>query len=169
MARQEVQVDVVISGWDDVRGWFFEWDFDHVISIGVPGSEVPDPIDVEDPRVLRLEFWDTHPFDDADDRGPQWEHAEALVAFCRDVLRVGGATIIHCAAGESRSSACALALLAIGYGPGREADAVADLGRLPGGDRARPNTMLVQHVDDLLEREGELERAMVERYHGGLL
>lgn len=160
-------MDIVICGWDEVRSWFWEWDFEHIISIGAPGVEIPEPIDPDDPRVLRLEFCDTHPFDDADDDGPQFEHAEALVDLCQHILSAGGATLIHCAQGVSRSSACALTLLAMAYGPGREADAAEALERLPGGHRARPNTMLLSHVDALLERDGALYAAAAARFHDG--
>jgi len=158
-------MDVVICGWDEVRSWLFDWDFDHIISIGAPGVGLPEALAPDDPRVLRLEFCDTHAFDDAADDGPQPEHAEVLVDACRAIIASGGSTLIHCAQGVSRSSACALTLLAMAYGPGREEDAAADLSRLPGGHRARPNTMLLSHVDELLEREGALYAASASRYH----
>lgn len=161
-------MDVVISSWAEVRAWFWEWEFEHIISIGEPGDPLPEPLDVDDPRLLRLEFHDTLPFDDFDDEGPQWEHAEALIDFCGRILRVGGATLIHCAAGISRSSASALTLLAMAYGPGREEDAAADLARLPGGHRARPNTALVQLADDILERDGALMAALDRAWYDGM-
>jgi predicted protein tyrosine phosphatase len=158
-------MDVVICAWGEVRSWFFEWDFEHVISIGEPDDPLPEPLDVDDPRVLRLEFADTVPFDDFDEDGPQWEHVEALVSFCQRILVVGGATLIHCAAGVSRSSASALTLLAMAYGPGREEEAVDALARLPGGHRARPNTALVRLADDILERDGALLEALEAAYY----
>ena len=161
-------MDVVICAWVEVRSWFWEWDFDHIISIGEPGDSVPEPLDINDPRVLRLEFHDTLPYDNFDEDGPQWEHAEALVDFCQRILASGGTTLMHCAAGISRSSACALTLLAMSYGPGREQDAVEDLGELPGGHRARPNTAIIRLVDDILDRDGVLMEALDTVYYDGV-
>ena len=53
------------------------------------------------------------------------------------------------------------------YGPGREKDAAEALSQLPGGHRARPNTMLLSHVDGLLERDGALYSAAAQRFHDG--
>ena len=160
-------MDVVISAWAEVRAWFWEWEFDHIISIGEPGDILPEPLDVDDPRLLRLEFHDTLPFDEFSDEGPQWEQVEVLVDFCQNIIQAGGATLIHCAAGVSRSSASALTLLAMAYGPGREEDAARDLARLPGGQRARPNTALIQLADDILGREGVLMAAMDRTWYDG--
>ena len=61
----------------------------------------------------------------------------------------------------------ALTLLAMAYGPGREEDAARDLARLPGGQRARPNTALIQLADDILGREGVLMAAMDRTWYDG--
>lgn len=160
-------MDVVICAWGEVREWFWEWDFDHIISIGEPDDPLPEPLDVDDPRVLRLEFMDTIPFDDFADDGPQWEHVAELVSFCQRIRACGGATLFHCAAGVSRSSASALTLLAMSYGPGREQDAVEAIARLPGGHRARPNTAIIRLADHILERDGALMSALDMVYYDG--
>ncbi|MFT5682216.1 MAG: putative protein tyrosine phosphatase [Myxococcota bacterium] len=161
-------MDVVICGWAEVRTWFWEWDFEHVVSIGEPDDPLPEPLDANDPRVLRLEFMDTAPFDDFTDDGPQWEHVAALVTFCERIRTLGGATLIHCAAGVSRSSASALTLLAMAYGPGREVAAVRAIAGLPGGHRARPNTAIIRLADEILERDGVLLAALDAEYYDGV-
>lgn len=64
--------------------------------------------------LLGLQFDDV-PRDAHGYNAPKAEHVAALIAWW-DVHAPDGDVIVHCAAGISRSSACALALIAAGYG-----------------------------------------------------
>lgn len=161
-----MDIEVVICAYHEVGAWLLERDFTHVVSIGGPGTGAPEALDGPWPRVLRLEFVDTAPYD-YDPDGPQEEHVEALLDFCDAALAAGGPALFHCAQGVSRSSASALALIAMVLGSGREEAAVRRLQAVEGGWRARPNTRLVQLADELLAREGALERAVEEVFYAG--
>jgi predicted protein tyrosine phosphatase len=76
---------------------------------------------------------------------------EQIVAFAADV---DGPTLIHCAAGISRSTAAGLILLALRTGPGREEQAYEHLFRVR--PRAVPNRRMVWMADHLLGRNGAL-------------
>lgn len=67
-------------------------------------------------------------FDDvdvADKYGPQKERVRAALEFARQ--HIGCRLLVHCKAGQARSPAILLAIIADRLGPGREADAVAEL------------------------------------------
>jgi len=75
-------------------------------------------------------------------------------------LRGGDHLLIHCMAGVSRSTACALAILTAHFGPGSERTAAETVRALR--RQARPNRLIVTHADAILERQGALVQACVE-------
>lgn len=65
--------------------------------------------------------------------------------------------IVHCTAGRSRSSAAAFIILCDQLGPGHEEEAMRQL--LTACERTPlPNTLLVNHADKILERNGAMLR-----------
>lgn len=125
----------------------------HLISLGDPGSAPPAGFDAHPARKLRLEF------DDIERPSPtcrwyvpcSWRDVERLVAFAAGVR---GPTLVHCAAGVSRSTAAAILLLCAQLGRGREADAIATVCALR--PQAWPNRRILWMGDALLELGGAL-------------
>ena len=166
-------LEIVICGYDEVQEWCWEHDFAQVVSIGEPRTGLPDPLNEDDPSVLRLEFFDTGAYE-YDPVGPQEEDVVALIEFLDQAVEESRAretedtfVLFHCAQGVSRSSASALVCMAIALGPGREQEAVDWLQQAPGGHRASPNTAIVELADDILERGGALFAAMEAVYYAG--
>lgn len=107
------------------------------------------------------------------------EQVEAVVKFCR---RVTGKTLIHCEAGISRSSACAIILGAVQLGPGGEMEAVGTLFEKGKPKRVLyhdqltdqqskafsnqffPNHWVVRLADHILKRDGRLNDALAHFY-----
>lgn len=76
-------------------------------------------------------------------------------------LHTEGLLAVHCLHGRSRSTAVAVAILADRLGRGNETEAVRLLVE-HSGEKVAPNPMLVRHADLILEREGAIERALLE-------
>jgi predicted protein tyrosine phosphatase len=107
-------------------------------------------------RVLHLSF------DDITVWRPQYvlpneDHVRTLVRFAR-ALPQDCELLVHCEAGISRSTAAAFTILATVYGPSAEARALADVYHVR--PAARPNTLMVQLADLVLERKGAMERQL---------
>lgn len=146
----------------------------HVLSIGSENSQPPSRLNDFPSHKLRLVF------DDIESEGNPWTgyvgpslaDAERIVAFGRDIDH--GNTLVHCAAGISRSAASLLILLADKVGPGREADAVklllevrkrtADAGLRDPDEIVRPNRRLVWLGDTVLGRGGALLEACIKGF-----
>lgn len=152
--------DVLIAGscWDDEEEVHLYGPFDNVISIvGTWGFDHED-----DPpggwkvwtaypaRKLRLQFDDVQR-DSSHGEAPKAEHIQQIIDFC-DGLE--GRTIIHCAAGVSRSTATGFIVLATLLGPEREEEALKIL--LSRKKHLRPHRNMVRMADELLGREGAL-------------
>ncbi len=89
---------------------------------------------------------------------PTRAHAERVLSWFHSVAtRPGARIVVHCTAGRSRSSAAAFIMLCDRLGPGKEAEAMAEL--LKACERTPlPNTLLVKFADELLGRKGEMIR-----------
>lgn len=102
---------------------------------------------------------------------PTEEHVKQMIQFGREALQRSerGSTVrllVHCAAGISRSTAATLLILAMKLGKGAEAAAMHHLTSIR--PICRPNAVIVNHGDRLLEREGRLVHEVLlwrARYH----
>jgi predicted protein tyrosine phosphatase len=125
----------------------------HILSLGDPGAAPPRGLAEHPARKLRVEFDDLER-----DPAPGFGYVAVQLAQVRAMLdflvACDGPALIHCAAGKSRSTAAGLLLLAHRLGPGREAEAVAELKRIR--PAAWPNRRIVGMGDELLGRGGAL-------------
>lgn len=131
------------------------------VSLGAPESTLPHGWGkIKDKRRLRLEF------DDIDRPGHLWyippstEDVAKLLQFGLQIDK--GLVLVHCAAGISRSTASAFALLTQALGPGSEMDAlrhVYDI-RHSAETPIHPNQLIVTLADDLLGRGGAMREAL---------
>lgn len=140
----------------------------NVISIGGVGDRKPEGfLEIAPARRLRLEFDDVDPADlrgiymGFDYRAASSEQVASLIAFCR---KIDGKTLIHCAAGISRSAASACILAAIRLGPGREIEALGHVRRLKAD--IRPNTHVLRLADKALGCGGKLVLAHGQVFEG---
>lgn len=119
-----------------------------------PKQEIQRPPSVPEGRHLLLQFEDT---DDAGRRhAPRKRHVAAALRFA-DSLGPTDALLVHCQAGISRSTALAYVLLAMAYGPGREAEALAALEAVR--PVLLPNLLVVSHGAEILKRPEVLAAA----------
>jgi predicted protein tyrosine phosphatase len=106
-------------------------------------------------------------FDDLD-----FDDGETVVASSGDIGRAlafarehrPGRILVHCQAGRCRSPAVALAIVADRLGPGREAEAVAELLRIR--PESGPNLVALRVADAVLGRGGRLESAWLAHEEG---
>ena len=140
------------------------WPLRYLISIGDDVADAPSLSCHPGPHV-RLVFHDLNGDDRAGYVGFAPADARRLVDFCALVAQDPGATLIHCAAGISRSTAAALVLIATMMGPGEEAASVESLvdavtwtwaNDLREVQMILPNRRVVALCDQLLGREGRL-------------
>lgn len=119
---------------------------------GVPPPELPA---IAEENRLCLFFNDVVEATDPTWILPAAHHAQAILDFGRDVPPSG--LLIHCFAGFSRSTAAALAILAM-HNPGAEDRAARRLRQASA--HAVPNPRLVALADAALGSEGRLVRAL---------
>lgn len=143
-----------------------------VAIVSISGDEPP-PSQLRDLGVPLLPLcFDDVPRDVQGYSAPKREQIEALIAWW-DPLGVDGDVIVHCAAGISRSSACALTLIAAAYGAPRDHDrarlAVLDLLASVHATESmglrddlgiRPNPRIVWLADQILGWDGHLLAAV---------
>jgi len=146
------------SAWDDYEDEEVEGPFDAIISIvGTPPEVGTPPGGWQHWNALRIPKLRLE-FDDLSEEG----HSALRPPTRRDILSLinfggslKGRTLIHCAAGVSRSTTAALILLALHRSP---EDAVEELYRVR--KRARPNPRMVALGDTLLGLQGTLMKAL---------
>ena len=138
--------------------------FGGILSIGSPRAAIPDGVDLDDPRVLRLTFEDEPELGAPD--GPTMSDVEEILMFGQLYAALDVPILVHCHAGVSRSAAAALLMLAQCLGPGRESEAVAALLASEGGHRAWPNGAMIRMGDEALDRDGALVRAAAREWSG---
>ncbi|WP_162815026.1 tyrosine phosphatase family protein [Erythrobacter aureus] len=90
------------------------------------------------------------------------DDVRAALEFAR--AHAGGSLLVHCFHGVGRSAAVGLAILADRLGPGREVEALDALAAVRPG--TTPNLVAVEYADQLLERDGALLAALLEREAG---
>lgn len=139
----------------------------HVLSILDPGMEAPPAFGAfGEHERLDLRFHDI--VDDLPGmRPPLREDADSLLRFGRDLMRAPKAhLLVHCHMGISRSTA-AMTLVLAQARPDRSAeDAMHEVARIR--SKAWPNLRLIELGDALLERQGTLVAAAIERYRYSL-
>lgn len=126
-------------------------DFGAVITIGDPGYSqfvVPEDSGV---KQLILEFDDAISMH-GNSKLVTFEHLERAIEFARGHRDVP--LLVHCGAGERRSPATALAIIADRLGAGREDDAVQYL--FDTYKEIEPNTRVIEIADHVLDRSGDL-------------
>ena len=129
---------------------------DWIIGILDPGASAWKDAGFSPTDRLRLEFHDIHQVETADPAYtlPTEDHVRQLIDFVvRHRTQPG---LIHCHAGVSRSTACALTAVAV-IDPNGIRGAAFQLRN--NGPWACPNPLLIGLADDLLNINGELIRA----------
>lgn len=133
-----------------------------LISLASPETTAPRGFNnIPEARRLRLYFDDIT-------RDHMWYVAPTL----SDVAQIlafsdqldSGQVLVHCAAGVSRSTAAAYAILTKRLGPGSEVEVLdhifASRKRAAGEDIAYPNELMVRHADQIMKRGGTLVTAL---------
>ena len=129
----------------------------HLVSLLSPQHMIATPPGFPAERHLQLGVNDV-----ADPAGgehpPSRAHVDALLAFSRG-WDGRAPFMIHCWAGISRSMASAFIILCDRLGPGREEDIARAMRRR--APHAAPNTLLVEHADAALGRNGAMRLALM--------
>jgi predicted protein tyrosine phosphatase len=91
---------------------------------------------------------------------PGADHVQQVIAFAEHWAENGGGRpiIVHCFAGISRSTASALTIACVLRPSTAEARFTQAL--RAASESAQPNTLLIEHADDLLGRKGRLIAAV---------
>ena len=89
---------------------------------------------------------------------PQKKHIIRALEFSDEIG--DSSLLIHCHAGVSRSSSIALAILAKKHGEGSETNAVKELVKI--NPYCRPNKLMTELTDDILNRDGKLVKVVSE-------
>ena len=129
--------------------------YDGIITIEDTTIREPFRVQTDEPKQLILRFDDINkPMDDY--VIPQMSHIKRALEFADKIE--DGSLLVHCHAGISRSSAIALAVIAKKLGSGKEEEAVNTLEHI--NPNCRPNKSIVEMIDELLERDGKLIKAV---------
>jgi predicted protein tyrosine phosphatase len=137
-----------------------------VVSIFNPADGKPEGLDAFGGPKLELAFTDV-----SEEGEWQWEdrarkkHIVELIEFAE---RIQGTdhVLIHCNAGESRSTAVAFIIQCVWWGGNREWDAMQAVGRFTKDSVCNPNLHIVQMADQFLGREGKMFREADEARRG---
>lgn len=129
----------------------------HVVSINDPDQHPPETLAGHSARSLVLHFHDVVESTELWPEAPTLHDVRAIVRFAR-AIKQGDATLVHCAAGISRSSAAALTILAAKQSPTREGAEVAHRELLCAKTAIRPNRAIIKHADSILGFDGHLLR-----------
>ena len=108
-------------------------------------------------EVLFVVFDDIEQIIDDFDNPPCNEHVRDILEFGKKITK-NSVVGIHCMAGISRSSATAMLLLSQHLGPGKELQTAEYIKQLR--PQARPNRLIIQLADEILERNGALIHAV---------
>lgn len=130
--------------------------FSHVVSLNDPGCPPPD-------GVARVPLHLVHHFHDVTNSEggyapPTRKQVEEIVRFGM-TMTPESLAIIHCAAGISRSSSAALAIIASKLSPGNRSASFAIHHLLSIKQAIRPNPLVVRYTDDFLGYNGALVEA----------
>jgi predicted protein tyrosine phosphatase len=120
------------------------------------GSGFRRPESIDEAGFLQLTFHDiTEPREGH--VAPSPDHVRQMLAFAAGTPN-GGALLIHCYAGISRSTAAAYAIACAARPDRSEADIAMELRRL--SPSATPNALIIAHADAQLGRHGRMVEAI---------
>ncbi|MBK1667034.1 hypothetical protein CKO28_03115 [Rhodovibrio sodomensis] len=144
-------IDLAVCSLNQLRRHAKRFAATHVVSLIEMSARVYRPSRVRPDNHLKLTFDDVedprHPY------APERRHIDSLLAFGR-TLPEGARVIVHCQAGQCRSTAGALALLAQAGGLEHAQLAMDHItGHRP---IVMPNLLVARHADDALAAEGRL-------------
>ncbi len=126
----------------------------YLISIGSPGSELPEAFE-QVPTRLRLEFDDIDtPYSDPEYVLPNFKHILEALNFMKSIQSQSGDLLIHSKAGISRSTAIGFIVYAYRLGAGKEEEALNYIISIQ--PEAIPNQWIVELADIGLKRGGRL-------------
>ncbi len=95
---------------------------------------------------------------------PRRGHIELLLSFGRRFpCRTSARLLVHCHGGVSRSTAAAAALLLQAHPDADEDDVLARIAEIR--PQAWPNSRMISHADEILQRDGRLVDAL-RRFYG---
>jgi len=141
---------------DELLGSTVGGQFQHVISINNPGESPPRPLRDHPGRHLVLYFHDiTDPASYGGLVPPSTEDMRKILKFAEGI-KGGQDVLVHCAAGISRSSAAALAILASKLEPSSESAFQAIQEIMQAKKIVHPNQNMVVDADKLLGYGGAL-------------
>lgn len=120
----------------------------HQLSILDPGREPRRLQSVPPSQHLHLGFIDTA--DEHDAHAPKAEHIAHVLSWTA-ALPSDARLVLHCLAGESRSTAIALGLLATALPPESAVDLLEQI-----RPQADPNPLVIRHFDQVLSLNGAL-------------
>ena len=131
--------------------------FTHVVSIWHPSETTAERIrlihEVFPRASIHAVVFDDIEEEHPDFHPPKKEQIREVLDFGAE-LDEGANLLVHCMAGVSRSTACAMAILARHSGPGSERQIAEYIRKIR--PRAMPNRLVLSHADELLERDGAL-------------
>lgn len=139
--------------------------WDALISIGDPNREPPKGFH-NIKNKLRLEFHDVDGSLANDDWTKKHEvipnegHVRQIISFVSPLKDVEGEMLIHCHAGVSRSTATCFITHCLWMGPGEEDRAMQATFEDSEQDWIFPNDIMVEIADDILDRSGEMVKAI---------
>ena len=142
--------------------------FTHVISINNPGEDPPRSLKAHKGKHLLLAF---HDITDPPSGGmvpPSRKDVAKILAFAKGI-EPEHEVLVHCAAGISRSSAAALAIIASKLKPTPQNAMKAIETLLAIKDIIHPNHNMVVDTDHLLGYGGHLRAAYASTFEGGSL
>ena len=129
-----------------------------LISISDPAKGPPAGVEEFAGPKLVLEFTDVEEEGEWLWEGrPTKEHVQQIIQFAED-NRGTENILIHCNAGESRSTATGLVVQCVWWEPGKEDLAVGCLASAMRGTVCNPNMLITQLADDLLQRDNRMVR-----------
>ena len=129
-----------------------------VISINNPDIDPPPEIQYIETKLI-LGFHDTNKINASKKTPPQEQHVAQIIEFANRVdIANAPKLLIHCWAGVARSAAAAYICQAIWMGPRKEIEALASVYEVR--RIARPNSLMIEIADRLLERRGALVGAL---------
>ena len=140
-------------------------EFDRCISIISPTET---RMDQYHPNHYIYQFddieWEVLTYKGIDYVGPTFSQIESLLELTQS-FEEDNSILVHCTAGKSRSSACAIGIyVQAGLEPEDALQRVIRSREKEGNGLVIPNRRIIGFLDDLLQQEGKLKEAIAEHY-----